>query len=288
MRGGSSGAGATGALAAILGLGVIVGGSGIARAQGNAFLPPEGGATVAIAHTFEYYDKFWVGTNEVSDPGLGRVETGTVTLWMQAGLMEDLAIVANFAYVDVRTDGTAGMADQGLQDRTFLLRYRFLDREGGGWRHTLVGGAGVRLPASGYDPNKPVDLGDGTDDGLFRVVYQAQRDSFWGTYLALEGGYDLRESSTPEGMTLHGEVGATYSRLSLAATMDGLWADGGSNIGDPGFTFPGLDEDWVRLGGNAYYRVSPSFGLTLSGFTTLDGRNTGKSRGMSTALVVQP
>jgi hypothetical protein len=54
------------------------------RSQVNAFLPAAGGATVAS---------------------------------------KDLAVAANFAYVDARTDGTAGMEDQGLQDRTFLLRY---------------------------------------------------------------------------------------------------------------------------------------------------------------------
>jgi len=147
-----------------------------------------------VSHTFEYYEKYWMGDREVSDPGLGRVETGSVSLWLQAGLLRDLAVVANFAYVDVRTDGAAGLQDQGLQDRTFLLRYRFLDRTRSGWRHSVVAGAGARLPAAGYDPDTPVALGDGTKDALLRLTYQAQLDSFWGTYVALEGGWDVRSA----------------------------------------------------------------------------------------------
>jgi hypothetical protein len=257
-----------------------------AAAQGNAFLPRAGGATIAVSQTFEYYDEFWRGDEVVSNPGLGRVETGSATVWMQAGLTDDLALAANFAYVDVRSDGTDGLADQGLQDRAFLLRWRFLDTMPGGWHHSLVAGAGLRMPASGYDPNSPVALGDGTTDGLFRLVYQAQYDAFWGTYLAVEAGYDARESAAPDGASLRGELGATFYRLSLAGILHATWADGGSDIGDPGFTFPGLNEEWVRLAGNAYYRVSPTFGLALSGFTVLDGRNTGRSRGVSTSLVV--
>jgi hypothetical protein len=276
----------TARVALSLGLAAIAAWCGAARAQGNAFLPPAGGATIALSQTFEYYDKFWMGDNEVSDPGLGRVETGSVTVWMQAGLLEDVAVVANFAYVDTRTDGTAGMEDQGLQDRTFLLRYRLLNSERGSWRHSLVAGAGARLPSSGYDPSGPIALGEGTNDGLLRLVYQAQLDSFWGTYFAVEGGYDVREAGAPEEMSFSAEAGATYSKLSLAASMIGSWSDGGLDIGAPGFAFNRLDEDWLRVAGNAYYRVSPAFGLALAGFTTVDGRNTGKARGASTSLVV--
>lgn len=261
--------------------------AGTAHAQGNAFLPQRGHGTLALSHTFEAYDEFWRGDEEVANPGVGRVETGTLSVWMQAGLTDDLAVVANVAYVDVRTDGSMGFQDQGLGDRSFLLRYRFLDTTtGGGWRHSLVAGAGVRLPAGGYEPNGPVALGDGTNDGLFRLVYQTQLNHFWGSYLAVEGGWDAREEDAPDNVSLHGELGATFSRLTLSGSFGGTWADGGSDIGEMGFTFPGLDEDLVRLGGNAYYRVSPAFGVGLSAFTILDGRNTGVSDGVSTSFVL--
>lgn len=269
------------------GLVTLAASAGTAQAQGNAFLPGGGSGVVAVSHTLESYDEFWRGDEKVHNPGVGRVETGTVSLWMQAGLTDDLAVVANLAYVDVRTDGTMGFQDQGLGDRMFLLRYRFVDvTTGGGWRHSLVAGAGARLLASGYDPNGPVALGDATQDGLGRLVYQAQLDRFWGTYLAIEGGIDFRDSEAPDNMSVRGELGATIHRLSLAGALEGVWADGGSDIGDDGFRFPGLDEDLIKLGGNAFYRISPEFGMSVAAFTVLDGRNTGVSNGLSTSLVI--
>ena len=257
-----------------------------AHAQSNAFLPSRGAVTVALSHTFEYYDEFWVGEMKVADPGVGRVETGSASVWLQAGLLDDLALVANFAYVDVRTNGAGGFQDQGLQDRTFLLRYRFANAASGNWRHTIVGAAGMRIPATGYDPNGPVALGDGTNDALARLVYQVQADRYGGTYLAVEAGVEARGGDAPNGNSLGAELGSTFSRLSLAANVASVWAADGSDIGEEGFTFPGLKEEFVRFGGTAYYRVSPEFGLALSGFTTVDGRNTGRSRGASTSLVV--
>lgn len=268
-------------------LGAVLAASGSARAQGNAFLPDAGHATLAVSHTFETYDEFWVGADRVSNPGLGRVETATTSLWLQAGVLEDLAVLANFAYADIRTDGAGGMQDQGFADRTFLLRYRPVHAQRAAWRHSLVLGAGARLPASGYDPDGPVALGDGTNDALLRLTYQAQRDSFRGAYFATELGYDVRGEGAEDAWLLHGEVGATFARLSLGTSVSGVWSDGGTDIGEDGFTFPGLDEDVLRWNGTAYLKISPRYGVAASAFTTFDGRNTGRSRAASTSLVVQ-
>jgi hypothetical protein len=273
-----------GAFAAFLGLSTTT--SVPALAQGNAFLPPAGGTTLAVSHTFEHYETFWMGDVEVSDDGIGRVGTASSSVWLQTSFAEDVALVASLAYVDVRGDGLGGLRDEGIQDGMFLLRYRFLDRSAAGLRHTCVVGAGARLPGSSYDPDGAVALGDGTRDGLLRLVYQLQAPRFADAYLAMEGGYDARESAASDATTFGAELGATYRRFSLAGMLGGMWADGGTDIGDPGSTYPGLDEDWLRVGGKAYYRVSRTFGLALSGFTTLTGRNTGVSSGISTSLVL--
>lgn len=258
-----------------------------AGAQGNAFLPPAHGGVIAVSHTLEAYDSFWSGDRQITDDGLGRVETGSLGIWLQTGLSDDAALVASIALVDARGDGLAQARDQGLQDGTFLLRYRALSRSAGSLRHTLVGGAGLRIAASGYEPDQAIALGDGTTDVLLRLVYQVQLDSFWGTYLAVEGGYDARQDPAPNGTSLSAELGASFHSLSIAGRLMGTWADGGPDLGDPGFTYPSVDEEWLRVGGTVYYRVSSSFGLAVSGFSTFDGRNTGVSRGLSTSLVFQ-
>lgn len=261
---------------------------GPSLAQGlNGFMPGAGRATIALSHTFESYENYWVGSRKIADPSLGQIETGDVSLWVDVGLCDDVALTANLAYVDVASDGPAPLAANGLQDRTFLLRYRFLSIDpAGAWlHHAFVAAAGYRAPAAAYEPNRIVALGDGTRDALFRIVYQIQADVAGAPYLATEFGYDLRGEESPDNMELFGELGATYRRASLSVHASRSWADGGLDIGDPGFTFPGLKAETLRVGAKIYYRVTPALGIAVSGFVTPDGRNVGEATGTSTALV---
>lgn len=249
----------------------------------NGFLPSRGHGDLAVSHTFEAYDEFWVGKTEVEDPGVGRVETGTLSLWMQYGITGDLAVVANLAYVDVHSDGLGGFAASGLQDRTVLAKLRVGSVRTGSSQHSFVAGFGVTSPASGYEPNSPVDLGDGTTDVLLRFVWQWQAEA---VYFSQQLGYDIRNEDAPDGIPLHSELGVTVRRVTVSAAYSGRFADGGTDIGDPGFTFPSNGDEYHRLGAGVYGRLSERAGLSLSGFTTVDGRNAGKAHGISTGLVV--
>lgn len=262
--------------------------SGPAGAQGlNGFLPEARAATVAVSHTLESYDEYWVGATSVTDSLLGKVETGSVSLWVDVGLAEDVALIAQLAYVDVASDGLLGQSASGLQDRGLLLRWRFLNAEAAGYRHALVAAAGLRDAAAGYEPDRAVALGDGSRDGLFRLVYQIQADHLAGAWLATEVGFDVREGDVPDGMSLNAELGAGLGRASVSATVTRVWADGGPNLGDVGFAYPEVDEEWWRVGGKVYVGVSDRVGLAFSGFATPKGENTGKAAGTSTALVLR-
>ena len=138
-----------------------------------------------------------------------------------------------------------------------------------------------------YEPNRVVALGDETHDALFRFIYQLQSGVLDGGYLSADLGYDNREDDTPDGMSLYGELGVTIGKFSPSLAVARTWADGGSDIGDPGFTFPGLGAEYLRVGAKVYYRVSSSLGLAVSGFATPDGRNVGQAVGTSTSLVIQ-
>ncbi len=259
-----------------------------ACAQGlNGFLAAPGHATIAISHTFESYDEYWEASTIVSDPSLGKVETGSVSFWIDMGLYENLSLVAAMAYVDAASDGPAPLSAQGLQDHMLMLRYRFLSFTGAGFRHGVVAGAGYRGPLAAYNPNLIIAIGDATNDGLFRLIYQIEADYLDGMYLAAELGYDLRNEDAPDGTSIFGELGATVGRASASVAMVRTWADGGFDLSDPVFSFQGLGGEMFRVGGKLYYRVAPTFGIALSGFTTLDGRNIGDATGTSTSFVVQ-
>jgi hypothetical protein len=244
----------------------------------NGFQPARGQGTLAVSWTQEGYDEFWVGEQKVSDPGVGEVETSSLTAWLQWGFTDDLAVVVNVPYVDADSDGLGNFSDSGLQDLTALLRYRFVNAESAGSRHGLTGAAGIRTPLSNYEANLPVDLGDGTDDGLLRLVYQFERDTF---YFSQQVGYDLRGGDAPDGIPLYTELGVTAGRATYSAFYARLIADGGTDIGDPGFTFPSNQDEYSRAGAKVYVRFTERFGGALSYFTTLDGRNSGDADGLS-------
>jgi hypothetical protein len=270
--------------AAALGLGslAVVAAPGAAPAFDiDGFLPSAGQGDLAISHTFEAYDEFWVGDTEVEDPGVGRVETGSLSLWMQYGLTDDVALLGNVAYVDAASDGAGGFAANGLQDRAVMLKARLKSIPQGRAQHSFVAGFGVSSPASGYEANSPVDLGDGTTDVLLRLVWLWQGPS---VYFSQQLGYDIRDEDAPDGIPLHSALGVTVRRVTAIAMYSGHLADGGTDIGDPGFTFPSNGDEYHRFGAKLYTRLSERTGASIAAFTTVDGRNAGKATGFSAGV----
>jgi hypothetical protein len=247
----------------------------------NGFLPEPGHGDLALSYTSEGYEEFWVGETKVSDPGVGEVDISSVSAWFQWGLSDDLAIVGNLAHVDASGDGLGGFADSGLQDLAVLLKFRCF----ASGPHSLVSAGGFRTPASDYEANLPVDLGDGTDDVLLRLVYLYQGPG--GFYFSQQVGYDIRGDDAPDGFPLYTELGLTSGRITYSAWLSYLTADGGTDIGDPGFTFPSNKEEYTRFGAKVYGRVTDGFGLSAAYFDTTDGRNTGDTDGFSVGGVLK-
>lgn len=249
----------------------------------NGWLPAAGQGDVALSYTAESWDEFWVGEMEVTEPALGTVDIESTTLWGRFGLSDDAALIFNLPYVSADGDGPAPFEGSDLQDATAMLLFRFASIEGDVVRHRFLAGAGVRTPASNYEANQPIDIGDGTTDVLTRFVYQVERGNFYGSQ---QIGYDLRSLDAPDNWSLYTELGLTTGRLTWIGYYHQVLATGGTDIGDPGFTFPSNEEEFQRAGLRVFTRLTDRFGLSLAGFTTLDGRNTAKSEGYSGGLVV--
>ena len=243
----------------------------------NGFVRPQGHVDLAPSVTFESYDEFWVGETKVSDPGVGQVDTTSVTLWLAYGITDDLTLIANLPWVDADSDGLGGFGESDLQDLSIVGKYRFATL-GQDVKSHFVGAFGVRTPASNYEDNLPVDVGDGTTDWLARFVYQLEIGAF---YLSQQVGYDLRGDDAPNNVPLYTELGYTVGGATFNVGFAKLLAAGGTDIGDPGFTFPSNEEEYERLGAKVYYRINGRIGVAVAGFTTLDGRNTGDATGYS-------
>ena len=243
----------------------------------NGFVREKGHVDVAPSVTFESYDEFWVGETQVADPGVGQVDTTSLAIWVAYGITDDLTFVANVPWVDADSDGLDGFGESDLQDLTVLGKYRFATL-GTNVRSQFIGAFGLRTPLSSYEDDLPVDVGDGTTDWLARFVYQLEVGAF---YASQQLGFDLRGGDAPNGVPLYTEAGYTVGRTTFSAGFAKLLAAGGTDIGDPGFTFPSNEEEYERVAAKVYFRASERVGVAVAGFTTLDGRNTGDTTGYS-------
>jgi len=269
------------AVRAIAAVVALAAGGGALALDLNGFLRDRGQGDAAVSYTTESYDEFWVGEMRVSEPALGEVETQSLTLWLAYGLTDRLTLIGNLPYVEAEGDGFAGLAEEDLSDVSLLGAYRLFESEDG--RHNVIGGFGLRTIASNYVADAPVSVGDGTADWLFRAVYQFRYRAF---YASQQIGFDLRGGDAPDGFPFHTEIGNTWGRTTVSAHYTRLTAEDGTDIGDPGFTFPSNEEEWSRGGVKAFVRVNEGFGVAVAGFTTFDGRNTGDATGFSVGAVL--
>jgi len=250
----------------------------------NGFFPPRGETQLAISYTTESWDHFWRGTEKVSTPpGLGSADIHTVSLWVRHGITDRLALVGTLPYVDAESDGVPGFDEASIQDLSLVAKYRLaLFERSSGARHVLVVGAGFRAAVGDYEANLPLDVGDGTTDALFRFVYQFERGRF---FFSQQVGLDVRSEDAPNNFPFSTEIGYTTGKVTWIGSLWTLRADGGTDIGDPGFTFPSNQEEYQRYGLRLYTKMTQRLGLSVGGFATLDGRNSADTTGYYVGLV---
>jgi len=250
----------------------------------TGFLPGKGQGTVAVGYTGESYDEFRVGTEKMPLPdALGEITTTSFSFWMNYGLTDRLALVVNAAYVAADSDGPAGLSDSGPQNLAVLLEMKLWEStSGSGISHSLVGAIGGSTPIESYTADAPVARGDESTDALLRLVYLLRSGSF---YWSQQVGYDLRSDDAPDGIPLYTELGLSTGHWTWIVWYSQYLAQSGTDIGDPGFTFPSNKEDLQRLGAKAVVVFPNGWGGFAGAFSTLDGRNTGNATGLSAGLL---
>ena len=248
----------------------------------DGFLPRAGQGTIAITYNQESYDEFWVGKTKVSEPMLGEIENTSTSLWLTYGWTDNLALVLSAAQVSSEADGPANLDESGLQDLAVLIKWRFWQSWQNEVHHGLVLGAGVRTPLDDYLANGPVSIGDETTDALLRLTYQLQKGRF---YFSQQVGLDLRGGDAPDGFPLLTQAGWNFGKLTLSGAYYRYLADGGTDIGEAGFTFPSNQDETERLSAKLILQVNENWGVQAGAFQTLDGRNSGDAEGLFGGLI---
>jgi hypothetical protein len=249
----------------------------LASAQGDTgFLRGEGRADVALSYSLDWYDEFWVGDTKVSDPGVGEIERSTLSLYAAYGLLEDLDLVVNAAYVESSSDGAGGLPDEDdPQDLVLGAKWRAYDTGAGAGRLSLFLAPAVKLPMTDYENNAPTAIGDGQVDLRFRGIAHYQVGAFWGS---LESGFDKRNGAPDDEIPFHLTLGGDVGPVTIMPFYSMVSSQGGIDISDvPALGgFPAVEEEYDRYGVRAYARIHDRFGLTAGYLTTTDGKNTGE------------
>ena len=254
-----------------------------ACAQGETgWLRGEGGFDAAVSFAYEEFEHFWIGDRRVEDPGVGRVERRSYNLWLAYGLTDDLDVSLAASYVDTDSSGPlGGRAD--FQDLALRLKWRAFDCELGPGRLWLLAAPAVKVPMGHYEEDFLTAIGDEQVDLRARVI--AQYTFECGLWFALETGYDVRFEAPANEFPLHVTVGGTLADI---VTLSGFYSRvdslGGYDIGEG--RFPGLEEDYERLGIGLQVRLLDELSLSVSGWTTLDGKNTADVDGFSVGAVL--
>ncbi len=257
----------------------------LASAQGETgFLRGAGHLDTAISYTKDAYNEFWVGTDKVHDPGVGRVTRSTYNLYAAYGLTDEVDLALSAPWVVASSTSGNFDRESDFQDLGLQAKCRLLEERVGPGAVSLLVAPGIKIPLGHYESDDVTAIGDGQTDYRGRVIAHYGFDC--GAFLSLESGYDRRaglpKDETPWNVTL----GATFfDRVTVSPFYSAVRSYGGQNIGqDP---FPAVQEEYDRWGVGAYARLTDTFGLSGFWRTTSDGRNTGDVDGFSLGVVVR-
>jgi hypothetical protein len=256
-------------------------GAGV-RAQEDGWLSGKGGFNIALTFAYEEFDRFWVGDNKVSDPGVRTVSRKSWNLWMAYGVTDDIDLSLNASYVDADSSGPLdGTSD--FQDLILSAKIRVAEWKLGPGHLSFLLGPGVKIPMGNYEDDFLTAIGDNQVDLRARVIGQYALDC--GPYLAVETGYDFRLESPSDEFPLHVKVGGSlFNVIGLSAFYSRVDSLGGYDIGEG--PFPGLEEDYERLGASIAWFATDNLSVIGSVWTTLDGKNTGDLDGFSVGLAL--
>jgi hypothetical protein len=245
----------------------------------SAWLPAEGKIVVTPTYVYQSFREFWIRRDQkvrLDD----RVTQHSGLVNFEYGLAESFALDATVGYsrVDSKAfSGPGGGTDSsdGMADTRVGLRWRIVDEREAKcvWSPTLTVRVGGVI-AGTYEVGPPFAPGDGANGGEFSLLAaKAVGDTGFGLYG--EAGYRVRSNPVPHDFFGLFGVYQSIGAFTVSAAYRHVQSLNGSNIGDPGFSFPGLKEINQTAEFGLGYRDSGGRLYQIFGGLSLDGRNTG-------------
>jgi hypothetical protein len=146
---------------------------------------------IALTYSQSSWENYWENSLKRNNPNMGTHSTYTYMPMLAVGLAKNLNAIASLPYIKTSTSAGNLLGQQGFQDVSVWLKYRWL-RSKGFSLHTALGGS---IPVSKYVPDfMPMSIGLQSKTATGRAIANYTHSS--GMYLGLHASYTLRSNIT--------------------------------------------------------------------------------------------
>lgn len=134
-------------------------------------LMKKGDICLALTVSEDKWNKYWEGTQHISNPNIGTLTRQTVTPMLGLGITNIFNFFAELPHVKTFASGGDMRGNAGIQDFNFGVKYQLLKKEFDALTLRLFLSANYSLPASNYlSDYLPFSIGLGAQTASLRTI----------------------------------------------------------------------------------------------------------------------
>jgi hypothetical protein len=262
----------------------------------DGIMMEKNGFCVGPMYNYSSWKNYWEGTLKRDNQNLGKVSTQTYSVMGDYGFTRNLNFLFSVPYV--KTNATEGTLHglKGMQDLSFFVKWRALQKRFGDGRLSLFGIGGISVPLSNYEADyQPLSLGLHSKTASVRIMADYQQGKLFATG---SGTYVFRDNITidrtayytneeilsdqvamPDATNFNLRAGYRSEWLIAEAIVNKWTTLGGFDITRNNMPFPSNRMNATNVGVNFKYVLKslPQLSIVAGGNKTVAGRNVGQA-----------
>ena len=263
----------------------------------DAIMMEKNSFCVGAMYTRSTWKNYWEGTNKRINENIGTLSTQTFGLMGNYGFSQKLNLLFNIPYVKTKASAGQMHGMQGMQDLSFMVKYRPLNKKINNARLAVFGIAGGSIPVSNYVADfLPLSIGLKSKTAFARLMVDYYYNSKW--FATASATYVYRsnikidrnsyytdelilsnEVEMPNATTFNFRAGYRTQWLIAEAVLNNWTTQGSFDITRNNMPFPSNRMNSTSLGVNLKYVLKkiPKLSLTGGANNVIAGRNVGQS-----------
>ncbi len=251
---------------------------------------------VGPMYSYSSWKNYWEGTLKRDNQNLGTVSTQTYSVMGDYGVTRKLNLLFSVPYVKTKTTAGTLHGLKGMQDLSFFVKWRPVQKRFGDGRLSVFGIGGVSVPLSNYEADyQPLSLGLHSKTASVRIMADYQQGKLFAT---ASGTYVFRDNITidrtayytnqeilsdqvamPDATNFNFRAGYRSEWLIAEAIVNKWTTLGGFDITRNNMPFPSNRMNATTVGVNFKYVIKniPQLSIVAGGDKTVAGRNVGEA-----------